>query len=69
MNEKLVFRKQAADALIVKEIQFGEVKTQSFVDGKPGHIDRKDIKRLGYKDTAEFVEYLKDQGYEEVGSK
>lgn len=65
MNEKIVFWKQAADALIVKEIQFGEVKTQSFVDGKPGYIDRKDIKRLGYKSTAEFVEYLKSQGYEE----
>lgn len=65
MDEKIVLKMQAADALIVKEIQFGEVKTQSFVDGKPGHIDRKDIKRLGYKDTAELVEYLKQQGYEE----
>lgn len=65
MNEKLVYEKQAADALIVKEIQFGEVKTQSFVDGKPGYIDRKDIKRLGYKSTDEFVEYLKSQGYTE----
>lgn len=65
MDAKIVLKMQAADALIVKEIQFGEVKTQSFVDGKPGHIDRKDIKRLGYKDTAELVEYLKQQGYEE----
>lgn len=65
MDEKIVLKMQAVDALIVKEIQFGEVKTQSFVDGKPGHIDRKDIKRLGYKDTAELVEYLKQQGYEE----
>lgn len=47
MDKKMIFKKQAADALIVKEIQFGEVKTQSFVDGKPGYIDRKDIKRLG----------------------
>lgn len=65
MDAKIVLKMQAADALIVKEIQFGEVKTQSFVDGKPGHIDRKDIKRMGYKDTAELVEYLKQQGYEE----
>ena len=46
--EKITLRKQAQDALIVKEIQFGEVKTQSFVDGKAGYIDRKDIKRLAY---------------------
>jgi hypothetical protein len=65
MNESIFLQKQAADALIIKEIRFGEVKTQSFVDGKPGYIDRKDIKRLGYKDTAELVEYLKSQGYEE----
>lgn len=63
MNEKMVFKKQAQDALIVKEIQFGEVKTQSFVDGKPGYIDRKDIKRLGYADLKEYTEALKKQGY------
>ena len=63
MNEKIVFKKQAQDALIVKEIQFGEVKTQSFVDGKPGYIDRKDIKRLGYSSLNEYTEVLKEQGY------
>lgn len=63
MNEKMVFKKQAQDALIVKEIQFGEVKTQSFVDGKPGYIDRKDIKRLGFADLKEYTQALKDQGY------
>ena len=65
MNKKIVFRKQAQDALIVKEIQFGEVKTQSFVDGKPGYIDRKDIKRLGYSDLQEYTEALTAQGYEQ----
>ena len=63
MNEKLVFTKQAQDAFIVKEVQFGEVKTQSFVDGKPGYIDRKDIKRLGYGNLKEYTEALKENGY------
>ena len=63
MTEKLVFKKQAADALIIKEIQFGEVKTQSFVDGKPGYIDRKDIKRMGYSDLEEYTKALQEQGY------
>lgn len=61
--EKIVFKMQAQDALIVKEIQHGEVKTQSFVDGKAGYIDRKDIKRLGYSDLNEYIAALKEQGY------
>lgn len=65
MNEKMIFKKQAQDALIVKEVQFGEVKTQSFVDGKPGYIDRKDIKRLGYSNLKEYAEALAAQGYEQ----
>ena len=64
--EKIILRKQASDALIVKEVQFGEVKTQSFVDGKAGYIDRKDIKHLGYGSIEEYVEELKKQGYEEA---
>lgn len=63
MHEKIIFKKQAQDALVVKEIQHGEVKTQSFIDGKAGYIDRKDIKRLGYSDLNEYVEELKKQGY------
>ena len=63
MNDKIILKKQAQDALIVKEVQFGEVKTQSFVDGKAGYIDRKDIKRLGYSDLDEYIEALKQQGY------
>lgn len=63
MNEKIVYKKQAQDALIVKEIQHGEVKTQSFIDGKAGYIDRKDIKRLGYSDLREYTEALEEQGY------
>lgn len=63
MHEKVTFKKQADDALIVKEIQFGEVKTQSFVDGKAGYIDRKDIKRLGYADLNEYIEALKEKGF------
>lgn len=63
MHEKIILKKQAQDALVVKEIQFGEVKTQSFIDGKAGYIDRKDIKRLGYSDLNEYIEALKAQGY------
>ena len=59
----ITLQKQAADALIVKMIQHGVVKTQSFVDRKPGHIDNKDIKRLGYKSTHEYVLELIKQGY------
>lgn len=61
--EKLIFRKQAADALIIKEVQHGTVKTQNIVDGKPAFTDHKDIKRLGYKTLEEYVEALKAQGY------
>lgn len=66
MHDKITFKKQADDALIIKEIQHGEVKTQSFVDGKAGYIDRKDIKRLGYSNLNEYITALKDQGYTEV---
>ncbi len=59
----ITLQKQAGDALIVKSIQHGVVKTQSFVDGKPGYIDNKDIKRLGYKSTHEFVLALIEKGY------
>lgn len=65
MNEKLIFSKNAEDALIVKEIQFGEVKTQSFIDGKAGYIDRKDIKRLGYATLEEYIDALKEKGYQQ----
>lgn len=63
MHKKIILKKQAQDALVVKEIQFGEVKTQSFIDGKAGYIDRKDIKRLGYSNLSEYIEALKAQGY------
>ena len=59
----ITLQKQAADALIVKMVQHGVVKTQSFVDGKPGHIDNKDIKRLGYGSTHDYVVDLIGQGY------
>lgn len=59
----ITLQKQAADALIVKMIQHGVVKTQSFVDGKGGYIDNKDIKRLGYNSTHDYVLALIEQGY------
>ena len=64
--EKLFFQKQAADALIVKVVQHGTVKTQNIVDGKPAYTDNKDIKRLGYKSLTEYIEALKEQGYTEL---
>lgn len=64
-NEKIIMSVQAADGEIIKEIQHGVVKTQTFIDGKPGHIDRKDIKRLGYKSLNEYLTTLKSQGYTE----
>ncbi len=63
----IALRIQTVDAIIVKEIQWGEVKTQTF-SGAKTHIERKDIKRLGYKSEDELVEALKASGYEEVNS-
>lgn len=59
----ITLHKKAADALVVKTIQHGVVKTQSFVDDKAGYIDNKDIKRLGYKSTHDYVLALIEQGY------
>lgn len=59
----ITLEKQASDALIVKTIQHKVVKTQSFIDGKAGHIDNKDINRLGYKSTHDYVLELIRQGY------
>ncbi len=61
----ITLRIQTVDAIIVKEIKWGEVKTQTFNGGKT-HIERKDIKRLGYKSEEELIEALKASGYEEV---
>lgn len=61
----ITLRIQTADAIIVKEIQWGEVKTQTF-SGDITHIESKDIKRLGCKNEEELIEALKASGYEEV---
>lgn len=61
----ITLRIQTVDAIIVKEIQFGEVKTQTIIGDKT-HIERKDIKRLGYKTEEELVETLLERGYELV---
>ena len=63
--EKLVFGRPAADAYIIKEIQYGVVKTQNIIDGIPAFTDHKDIKRLGYKSLAEYIAALKAKGYTE----
>lgn len=54
----ITLRIQTVDAVIVKEIKWGEVKTQTFRGGK-AHIERKDFKRLGYKSEEELIEALK----------
>ena len=61
----ITLRIQTVDGVIVKEIQHGEVKTQTYIGDKT-HIERKDIKRLGYKSEEELIEALKFSGYEEV---
>ena len=63
MFNKIVLRKEASDATVVKIIQFDQVKTQNIVDGKIGFTDTKDIKRLGYNSTDEYIEKLTDEGY------
>lgn len=60
----ITLRIQAADAIIVKCVEHGEVKTQTVINGKVTLTERKDIKRLGYKTTEELIETLKAQGYE-----
>lgn len=62
-TKKIVLTKQADDGLIQKEIQHEQVRTATFVDGKQGYVTTRDIKRLGYKNSDELIEYLKSQGY------
>lgn len=65
MSGKVVLQIQAADGLIRKEIQHDQVRTQTFIDGKPGYVTTRDIKRLGYADSGELIRHLKQQGYTE----
>ena len=58
----ITLRIQTEDAIIVKEIQYGEVKTQTIIGDKT-HIERKDIKRLGYKTEDELIDTLVERGY------
>lgn len=62
--EKIILQAQAADGLIVKEIQFEQVKTLTIIDGKQSFTKTNDIKRLGFKTVEKYIEYLKTQGYE-----
>lgn len=63
MFNKIVLKKEASDATVVKIIQFDQVKTQNVVDGKIGFTDTKDIKRLGYDSTDEYIKLLVADGY------
>lgn len=62
-SEKIILTKQASDGLIQKEIQHGQVRTATFLDGKRGYVTTRDINRLGYKNSTELIEHLKSQGY------
>lgn len=62
--EKVILQIQAADGLIIKEIQFDQVKTRTIIDGKQGFTKTNDIKRLGFKTVEEYIKHLKAQGYE-----
>jgi len=54
----ITLRIQTVDAIIIKEIEHGEVKTQIIIGDKK-HIQRKDIKHLSYKSEEELIETLK----------
>lgn len=61
-----VLRYQSDDYIIVKTIQFDEVKTQTIIDGKVTLTETRGYKKLGHKTADELVEYLINQGYEIV---
>lgn len=64
---KMILKIEAADGVVIKEIQHGQVKTRTIIDGKDGYTKTNDIKRLGFKTTEEYIEHLKAQGYEKAG--
>lgn len=60
----MILRIKAGDGFVIKEIKHGQVKTQTIIDGRACHTTTRDIKRLGFRDTDEYIEHLKDSGYE-----
>jgi hypothetical protein len=62
--EKIYLEKNAIDGVVVKMIQFDQVKTTTIINEKPGFTKTHDIKRLGFKSVEEYIDYLKSQGYE-----
>ena len=63
----MILKIEAADGVVIKEIQHGQVKTRTIINGKDGYTKTNDIKRLGFDSVSEYVEYLKSQGYEIAG--
>lgn len=59
----MIFKAEASDGIVVKQIKHGQVRTSNIIDGKECYIKTNDIKRLGYKTIEEYVEYLEENGY------
>ena len=62
----MILHKKSLEGLVTKEIKFDQVKTQTIIDGRACHTTTRDIKRLGFKNTDEYIAYLKSRGYEIV---
>ena len=61
----MILHKKSLEGIVTKEIQHGQVKTQTLIEGTACHTTTRDIKRLGFKDTDEYIKYLvNDRGYE-----
>lgn len=61
--DKTILRKDSAEGFVIKEIQFDQVKTQNIIDGKPHHTQTRDIKRLGFTSTDEYIAHLRSRGF------
>lgn len=62
----MILHKKSLEGLVTKEIKFDQVKTQTIIDGRACHTTTRNIKRLGFQNTDEYITYLKSRGYEIV---
>jgi hypothetical protein len=54
---------KAIDGTIAKYVVYNEVITTTIIDGKVKYTERRDIRRLGFKNESEYIDYLVSQGY------
>lgn len=66
MNKGMIFKKKASDGLVAKYVVNFEVITSTFIDGDIKYTERQDIRKLGYKTTNEYINSLKDRGFDMV---